>query len=204
MGTREAGNHASIQQPGLFRTCSQIHTESRLLFYRYHTFKLQVWQEENRGLLQHVTAWFRPLLGRKTCLERVMRWLDAIGVEARKQIRTLEVDLHMEDPTYVKIYARFMVDLHARLSDEATVVYWSVSQKRHFADLWALGNTFYDRDPSRLLRFEYPGRALGPLLDRSAIVWTWTEAQVLDYPIKRRDPRSSLTFGPGLGWFGGH
>ena len=86
--TCEKANRASTSQPALFRTCSQIRAESRGLFYHYHAFTLHIWVEEDKevhkGLLSHIFWWFEHARREKSSLERVMRWLDAIGAEARR------------------------------------------------------------------------------------------------------------------------
>lgn len=197
----ETENQNSIMQPGLFRTCSQIYRESRLFFYRHHTFKLHIWQAEDKTLPDQLAAWFFC----KSRLERAAQWLDAIGAEAREQIRSFEIDVHMDDaqPFSARTaYGRFMDDLHARLSDEATVVYRPGPRCHNAAVLWDLGKIFYDRDPARVPRFEHPRWSVE---GGNGSVWAVPKHRF--YPqyyssTKYRVARPSLTFGPGQGFFG--
>lgn len=189
----ETENQASILQPGLFRTCSQIHTESRGLFYHHHAFKLHIWQ--SKSILSNLAVWLRLWQG-KTCLQRATRWLDAIGAEARKQIRTLEVEVHCEGAASAKDYTEIIDHLHSRLSDEATVVYRSASRKFDVLILYDLGAVFYERDPARVPQFEQD------VWTSATIPWTTTRSLLFRLPTRYRGPRPTLTFGPGLGWFG--
>lgn len=137
---------------------------------------------------------------KKNCLQRVTRWLDAIGAEARKEIRSLEVEVHCDDSTTVKNLTAFVDDFHAKLSDEATVVYRAVSYAEYDTmALWDLGNVFYGRDSTHVPLLEHPEwTASGD----DANIWLWTDIQVQHLPNRKSGPRPSLTFGPGLGWFG--
>ena len=198
----DAEKHATIIQPGLFRTCSQIYTESRGLFYRHHVFKLHL-RREHIGLWDYLAAWI--------CLQqprnRVARWLDAIGKEARRQIRTLEIQVHYTEGEEIKTYARFMGDIHKRLPDEATVVYRCASSKYAAETLFELGKIFYDRDPGPIPHFEHRLVATewshGNLWATMSNTPHWLRYQLLRLPVRNRGSRPSLTFGPGLGWFGG-
>ena len=193
---RAARLQPALLQPGLFRTCSQIRNESRVFFYRYHTFHLHVWQED-QGLPSRIAEQLR-LWRPGTCLDRVKRWLDFLGKDIRKQIRTIEIQLHCDDPTTVKTYAAFIDDVHARLSDEATVVYRTVSQPQGLAMLSELGRIFQARNPGRVLHFEQSNWSIRNNTNVSASTlynFVYTETRY-------RVPGPSLTFGPGLGWFG--
>lgn len=92
------------------------------------------------------------------------------------------IELHCDDQTTVKTYEGFIDDVHARLSDEAAVVYRTVSQPQGHAMVFELVRIFRARKPVRV-------RA-STLQD---IVYTRTGYRV---------PGPSLTFGPRLGWFG--
>ena len=189
-------NRTAILQPALFLTCSQIQNESRVFFYRYHIFQLHVWQGAI-GLPSRKAEQLR-LWRSRTRLTRVIEWLDILGEDTRKQIRTIEIELRCHDGATVRKYARFIPDLHARLSDEATVVYRTVSQAQGFAMLLELGRMFHARHPARVLPFEHPNWSIinGTiwwLCTLHNFVYTWTA-----YPV----PGPSLTFGPRLGWFG--
>ena len=193
---RAARLQPALLQPGLFRTCSQIRSESRIFFYRYHTFHLHVWQED-QGLPSRIAEQLR-LWRPGTCLDRVIRWLDFLGKDIRKQIRTIEIELHCDDQTTVKTYAGFIDDVHARLSDEATVVYRTVSEPQGLAMLFELSGIFQARNPAGVLHFEQSNWSIRNNTNVGAstiynFVYTWT---------KYRVPRPSLTFGPRLGWFG--
>lgn len=186
----------ALLQPALLRTCSQIRSESRVFFYRYHTFQLHVWQED-QGLPSRIAEQLR-LWRPRTCLDRVKGWLDFLGEDTRKQIRTIEIELHCDDLTSVKTYAAFIDDVHARLSDEATVVYRTVSQPQGLAMLFELGRIFQARNPARVLHFEQSNWSIRNNTNVWAstlynFVYTWTRYRV---------PGPSLTFGPRLGWFG--
>ncbi len=195
----EIANRAGTSQPGLFSTCAQIRNESRGLFYRYHTFKLHIWQEEEEGLWSRFYAWLHCLQREKSCIERVKRWLDAIGPQARKEIRRLEIKIHCEDQTTVKSFARFMDEIHARLPDEATVVYRAVPEKMAKLILWELGKVFYDRDHTRGMVFQSPRWTFG---DRR-VMGGLNRSQGQYFPNRHDTQRVSLTFGPGMGWFNG-
>lgn len=60
-----------------------------------------------------------------------MRWLDAIGAEARREIRSFEVEVHGDDSTTAKKLPRFVDGLYAKMSDEATVVYRAASREEY-------------------------------------------------------------------------
>lgn len=195
---RAARLQPALLQPALFRTCSQIRSESRVFFYRYRTFKLHVWQEDQDlpsriGIAEQLRLW-RP----RTCLDRVKGWLNFLGEDTRKQIRTIEIELHYDDQTTVKTYAGFIDDVHASLSDDATVVYRTVSQPQGLAMLFELGRIFQARNPAGVLHFEQSNWSIRNNTNVGAstiynFVYTRTRYRV---------PRPSLTFGPRLGWFG--
>ena len=190
-------NRTALLQPALFRTCSQIRNESRVFFYRYHTFQLHVSQEDI-GLWSRIATQLR-LWRSRTSLNRVIEWLDFLGKDIRKQIRTIEIELHCDDVATVKTYAGFIDDLHARLSDEATVVYRTVSQAQGFAMLFELGRIFHARNPARVLHFEHPNWSV---IRNHAGLWALTLRDFVYVRTRYRVPGPSLTFGPGLGWFG--
>ena len=191
-------NQNSITQPGLVRTCSQIYWESRLIFYRHHHFKLHIWQDEHKDLRDRLMAWFFS----RSCPKRVTKWLDAIGAEARTQIRSLEFQVH-DDKAHLMTtrtaYGTFIGDLHARLSDEATVVYRPGPRCHNAAVLWQLGKIFYDKDPARVPEFEHPHWAVSGW---NGSVWAVPRTSFRPGWTKYRVARPSLTFGPGLGFFG--
>ena len=192
-------NRAGTSQPGLFSTCAQIRNESRGHFYRYHTFRLHIWQKEDKGLLSRFYAWLHYPRREKSCIERVKRWLDAIGPQARKEIRRLEIKIHCEDRATAKSFARFIAELHARLPDEATVVYRAVPQNIAKLTLWELYKVFYERDPTLEMVFKSPMWTVGD--HRS--MWLAKVSQGQYFPNPHDVQRVSLTFGPGLGWFNG-
>ena len=197
----EKENLVSTQLPALFLTCSQIHTESRLLFYRHHVFKFRVWYEEQNAWLK-LAKRLRFYL-QTTCLERVIGWLDAIGPQARKQIRKIEIELHCDDLREMGNYAPFVHDLHARLPDEATVVYRSASRylDQQVLLLKELGKKLFSGDPIRLARL---GAAHWFRKRGGASPWEVYLFQLYDEHGRRREEEGpSLTFGPGQGWFGG-
>lgn len=193
---RAARLQPALLQPGLFRTCSQIRSESRVFFYRYHTFHLHVWQED-QGLPSRIAEQLR-LWRPGTCLDRVKRWLDFLGKDTREQIRTIEIELHCDDQTTVKTYAGFIDDVHARLSDEATVVYRTGSRVRGLAMLFELGRIFQARNPARVLHFEHPNWSIR----NNTNVWALTLQDFVYTRTRDRVPGPSLTFRPRLGWFG--
>ena len=197
----EAENLNSIMQPGLFRTCSQIYWESRLIFYRHHNFKLHIWRDEYKNLLDCLTAWFFS----KSCLKRVTKWLDVIGAEARRQIRSLEIEVHDDNAHLMSprtAYGAFINDLHARLSEEATVVYRPGPRCHNAGVLWELGKIFYDKDLARVPKFEHPHWSVRGWKYWRGSVWALPRDWFLPLPTKSRVARPSLTFGPGLGFFG--
>lgn len=171
-------NQESIAQPGLFQTCSQVYHESRVFFYRHHKFKFYIRQEDNRVMSHQKTK------RHHTCLEMWFRWFTTIGVDMQKQIRTLKFGLTCCDLENVMAYTRFIEDLHARLSDRATVIYrgTSINSLTERAILSGLADIFQARGNKRAPHLEYPVAPVGQ----------WTDRPV--NPV--------LTFGPGLGWFG--
>ena len=198
----ETENRESTTLPSLLRTCSQIYRESRLTFYRHHAFKLHIWQEEYDGLLDTLSAWVFST----SCLKRVTKWLDAIGAHARKEIRFVQVEVHCnnDNPATARTaYESFIDSLHARLSDDATVVYRPGPKCHNAAVLWELGEIFYDRDPTRVPGFSHPGWVCSGF-DGNGNVWAIGRAWFVSVPLKQPLARPSLTFGPGLGWFGEH
>lgn len=173
-------NQQSIAQPDLFHACSQIYHESRVFFYRHHDFKFTIWQENDRVMSHQTTK------RHYTCLERLSRWVDAIGVDMQQQIRTPVFSMICGDSPKVTVYTRFIEDLHARLSDRATVIYrgWGISLREEHAVLSELADVFQDRDTMRKPRFEHATLPVGQ-----------------EY-VSSCDRGPSLTFGPGAGWFG--
>lgn len=67
LGNRQ--NQALTSLSGLFLVCSQVYHESRVLFYRYHDFRLYIWQDE-KGLLSRLKAWF-GMKNHGECMERI-------------------------------------------------------------------------------------------------------------------------------------
>lgn len=147
----DAKNQASIQQPALIRTCVQIRTESRGFFYAHRLFKLHIWQQKTTSLEE---LWLRLWQG-KTCLERATRWLDAIGPEAQRQIRKVEIDLYCAPVMPPREFTQIIDHIHAKLSDEATVVYRSAWRVFESVALWDLGVMFYYKNPARVPLFEH-------------------------------------------------
>lgn len=113
--TSHLENQASILQPGLFRTCSQIHAESRLIFYRTHAFKLHIWHEgPKRPSDRLTTIWYVS----KACVNRVTRWLDAIRPEAIDELQTLKFEVHYDYASRVTVwtaYTQFINHLYNKL-----------------------------------------------------------------------------------------
>ena len=196
----ELDNQASIQQPALFTTCSQIRAESRLLFYRRHAFKLHVWHEEQSFWTK--LAKRLHLSEHRTSQERVTGWLDAIGEQARRQIRRVEMEIECGKDARLtaEYYAPFIDELHARLPDEATVVYRALgSERRQLKLLWELGKIFHGRDARRTPLLEYHRFSMDM---QGATLWvsTWIQHEI---DLEGLYARPSLKFGPGQGWFGG-
>ena len=128
----------------------------------------------------------------------------------QKQIRTLEVDLQCE-PSAVStdLYAYIWVvdNLHAKLSEKATVIYRPISQMRARHDvsvLWGIGKVLHVRDPRRVPRFEHPNWSIrdSHTPGNDADVWAFARNPLAYTPKKRDVDRPSLTFGPDKGWFG--
>ena len=190
-------NQASIAQPGLFHTCSQIYQESRAAFFRYRDFKLHIWQDP--GMKQQ-----------SRCLKKMLAWFDIIGVEMQKQIRTLEIDLQCDKSTDLHAYIWFVDTVHAKLSDKATVIYRPISQMRARHDvafLWGIGRTLHVRDPRRVPQYEHPNWSIrgshSPENEAGPLGTLGYAKNPLAYTPKRANAdRPSLTFGPGEGWFG--
>ena len=158
--------------------------------------------------MNHV-ATFLHLPRHLTCLERVIKWLDSVTPDMRKQIRTLEIEIHYSDSSTAKAYIGFLDDLHSRLSDDATVIYRPSPTSRpyqthSFGVLWGLGKILHDRDASRLPRFEHPNWILPDRYTTGHAADVWAHGFIPLYFNRSRGHcrRPSLTFGPGLGWFG--
>ena len=187
-------NQASIAQPEFFHTCSQIYQESRACFYGYREFKLFIWQDAGKKR-------------RSRCLVQVLDWLDTIGMDMQKQIRTLEIDLQCDKSTDLESYTWFVDNLHAKLSDKATVVYRPILQKRGRQDvavLWGIGKIMYTRDPKRVPQFEHQNWSIrgSPAPGNDAEVWAGAKIPLVYAPKTSHPNRPSLTFGPDKGWFG--
>ena len=193
-------NRASITQPGLFHTCSQTYRESREIFYRYRKFKLRIWQD--------------PGMKRQSrCLKKVLDWFDTIGVDMQKQVRAIEINLKCEKniSTDMKTYVWFVDNLHAKLSDQATVIYRPISQLRAKHDisfLYGIGKVIHVRDPSRGPQMDHPNWSIrgsptpGNDADNDGGIWAWARNPLVYTPKKRCVERPSLTFWPDQGWFG--
>lgn len=188
-------NQASIAQPVFLHTCSQIYREGRALFYGYREFKFCIWQEPGKKQ------------GSK-CFGKMFEWLDTLGVEMQLQIQTLEINLQCDRSADRKAYIWFVDNLHARLSDSATVVYRPISQMRARHDvacLWGIGKALYGRNPMRAPRYEHPNWVIrDPQSPENAgNVWASARNPLVYTPKKANVDRPSLTFGPDQGWFGG-
>ena len=155
----------SIAPLGLFRSCSQVYHESRAIFYRHHDFKFHIWQGDkgrDKGLLCHL----KTMLGMKrhdTCPEKkVFKWLDAIGLDMQKQIRSIEFVIPFYGSARLRPHPSFIDDLHEKLSEYA-FVHCSSTEGIHSyhgeVDLWRLGKLLFDRDPKRVLQIKYTGWA---------------------------------------------
>lgn len=203
LGNRQ--NQACTTLPGLFLVCSQVYHESRVLFHRHHDFRLYIWQGE-KGLLSHLKAWF-GMKNHGECMERIFTWLDIIRKDMRKEIRTLKIELQCHEAVSVDEYLCFMDDLHARLSDRATVIYrpMAASPMTGVTALWKLGKAFYDRDHMRIPRFEYLAWAVpfNQAVLRYSTIWACSSVPLVKAPKRRAVGVPSLIFGPGAGWFGG-
>ena len=133
-------------------------------------------------------------------MQKVNRWLDAIGEDAQNQIRKLVIELHCEEREAIKTYIGFVDHLHAILSDSATVTYQLASQTIEHGILWELGKMFYDRDSMRVPHFDHPMWTMAQI---HKLAWTFPRRPGFHIPREYRELRPCLTFGPGLGWFGG-
>ena len=193
-------NQTSIAQPSIFHACSQIYRESRAFFYRYREFKLRIWQEPGKKRYSR-------------CFRKVFEWLNTIGVEMQLEIRTLEIDLQCDTSADMKAYIWFVDNLHARLSEEATVIYRPTSQMRarhEVAHLWYIGKVLHSRDRNRVPQLEHPNWSINPdwsirdldTLETAANIWANTKNPLVYTPKKVNVDRPSLTFRPNEGWFG--
>ena len=188
-------NQASIAQPDFFHACSQIYQESRPLFYRCREFNLHIWQDP--GKKRH-----------SRCLKKLLDWLDTIGTDTQKEIRTLEIDLQCDASTDMYTYTWFVDNLHAKLSDKATVIYRPISKMRARHDvafLYGIGKVLHAWDRKRVPRFEHPNWSIrdSHTPGTDADVWASARNPLVYTPKKVNVERPSLTFGPDKGWFGG-
>lgn len=125
----------------------------------------------------------------------------------QKQIRTLEVDLQCDKSTDLEAYTWFVDNLHARLSDKATVLYrpiWQTAARHDVAFLWRIGKILHTRDPRRVPRFEHPNWSIqgSPTPGNDANIWASARNPLVYTPKTSHAKRPSLTFGPDRGWFG--
>lgn len=199
-------NSASITAPGLFYICSQVYHESRVFFYRYHDFRLYIWQD-HKAFMYHLKASV-DFKRHNKCMERMFSWLDAIGPDMRKAIRNLDIELQCHESLDVTPYSDFIDDLHGSLSDDTTVTYRPIATnlKNGLNVLWKLAKVFYKRDPGRVPRLEYPAWARPPISTQrdEDDIWNWINSPFYGNPLRRRNAGvSSLTFESGARWFGG-
>lgn len=168
-------NQEIIAQPGLFQACSQIYHESHVFFYRHHEFKFVIWQDNNNVTSHPNTEPYHALLA------KVLRWLDNIGVDMQEQIRTVEFRLLRCGSANVTAYTRFIEAVHAKISDQATIIYRGSGTRRReeYALLSGLADVFGAQKSMRAPQIEHP-----------------------ELPVDHWDLRShasSLTFWPGAG-----
>ena len=189
-------NQTSFAQPGFFQTCSQIYHESRAFFYHSREFKLHIWQDPGKKR-------------QSRCLLKVLNWLDFIGGEMSAQIRILELDLQCDTSADLETYIWFIDNLHAKLSEKATVTYRPISQMRARHDvafMWGIGKELHGRDTRRVPRFEHPNWSIRTKMttqrNGGVGVWAWGRSPLAYTPKKANVDRPSLTFGPDQGWFG--
>ena len=101
----------------------------------------------------------------------------------------------------MKEYKPFIDALHARLTDDVTVIYRVAHRdlREEIQLLWELGKTLYSRELERVPGFEWqPHRIVYPGDDNP---WVAPWIRVLRAGGSRARP--SLTLEPGRGWFGG-
>ncbi len=162
----------------LFRACKQTRTEGLAIFYQYHVFGISV---EHSG-----------------CFIAINRWLDNIGYIGRQNIRDLRI--HFGGKCIAEDIC-WMSEIHTRLSDQATVVYFPKRAK----SLWKIGRRYYRKNPQKVPLFKIHGLETMPELLQ------WADKETRDYanpPLWRElAPHNhrllySMQFKPGGGWFG--
>lgn len=123
---------------------------------------------------------------RSNILGPLLKWLDTIGITGRTNIRHLRFRV---DRCYIR--REVMNEVHRKLLDEATVI-WE-AEVVHFyqsgpTELWAIGKAYKNENPKKLPIFETYGHQRFSTFE--------------DRPYVEALRHSSLTFTPGMGWFG--
>ena len=116
----------------------------------------------------------------------LLEWLDTIGTTGRTNIRHLRFRV---DKSYIR--RKVMNEVHRELLDEATVI-WEAElehvDQSGAMELWAVGKAFKDDNPNKLPVFETYGHQRFSTFENRPY---WGALR-----------QSSLTFSPGMGWFG--
>jgi hypothetical protein len=115
-------------------------------------------------------------------LTPLLKWLDHIGEVGRANIRYLRFRADRANSR-----ARVMSRLHRELSDKATVIWEADPEKYTDRDLWFVGRSYRQRNPNKLPVFETNGHQRFSTFDSAP---------------SGNLRGSTLTFYPGMGWFG--
>lgn len=109
------GNMFDLNEWSLFRTCKQIHAESRPAFYQHCEFYFEL---------------FGP-----GCCKLALAWLESIGDVGRRNTRELTFDCYVSDTdTFLQDYVG---PIHGKLTDAATVTYMGAPKA-----MWRFGRMF--------------------------------------------------------------
>ncbi len=170
--SRYRSGQETIVQPGLVCCSKQTRSEGLLIFFHNHhfVFKPQRWGPQP----------CRPLL------DGLLPWLDRIGAVGRTHIRHMELVGDLRPPDVPA-----MDRLHARLSDEATVLYQSQAASGW---LWDLPTTLRIVHTFQL---QNPGKV--PVYEIQQIT---NRQQIDSIHLCHEEIVYSLEFLPGLLWFG--
>lgn len=162
-------------QPGLFRACQQTRAEGLAIFYQYRCFSFGTYLTGEFNIGVTLT---------KKNYNTLLNWLQRTGEFGRENIRGLVLAGKFDPADWSSIRL-----IHERLSDKATVVYEPMA--RHDASvLWAIGAMCESRYIGQAPTFRF--------FDQ-----TYTTYNSDDEPSFNGGLGVSLSFSPGMSWFGG-
>ena len=163
----------SLREPKLFKLCSQMRQESKVIYYRNIHFRFRM-----RHKLEHLYG-----------------WLDGIGIAGRVNIRHLLIDISLASSrTCIHEIRR----TNSKLSEKATVTY---RQRKSLgpaapyvlSPFWTAG---------RILKKLHPGaKLLLKIFNNSSEMYMYSLEETVK-PFHRGFHYVDLVFLPDQGWFG--